>query len=347
MDVAILALPYCAASAVHGFLDILTTANYCQNLAGDRNDPPLFRLHLVTPQDQPVRAYNGSAMVPTCRREELAPDLVIVASAIESAGSPRFLDQQLASQEPAYGWLRARAAAGSVMATACTGSFLLAEAGLLEDKTVTTHWRSAEHFRQRYPGIHLEPDRMLIDNGNVISAGGASAFIDLAFHLIERFGGAALASACAKLHVFDPVRQDQAPYRMFSGHRNHTDERIARAQDWIEQHYSGQFGVDEVAERVGLGARTFKRRFKEATGETPLGYLQQVRIEAAKHLLETTRKPLSEVIWACGYEDVSSFRRLFKRTVGCTMEQYRKRFSYVVPQEIRGLAVPAAVVASR
>ncbi len=334
MDVAILALPYCAASSVHGLLDILTTANYCHGLTRERGAPPLFNLQVITPDDHPVRAYNGSAIVPTSSREDLAPELIIAASAIEAAGSPRFLAQQLESQGVVYDWLRARAAAGSILATACTGSFLLAEAGLLEDKTVTTHWRSADHFRQRYPGIHLEPDRMLIDNGNVISAGGATAFIDLAFHLIERFGGAALASACAKLHVFDHIRQDQAPYRMFSGHRSHTDERIKRAQEWIEQHYGEHFAVDEVAAQVGLGARTFKRRFKEATGETPISYLQQVRLEAAKHLLETTRKPLSEVIWASGYEDVSSFRRLFKRTVGCTMEQYRKRFSYVVPQEL-------------
>lgn len=342
MDVAILALPYCAASSVHGLLDILTTANYCHGLAHNRDLPVLFNLHVVTPEDQPVRAYNGSAIVPTCRREDLEPDLVVVASAIEVAGSPRILDQQLGAHETVHTWLRARAKAGTILATACTGSFLLAEAGLLEDKTVTTHWRSAEHFRHRYPGIHLEPDRMLIDNGNVISAGGATAFIDLSFHLIERFGGSALASACAKLHVFDHIRQDQAPYRMFAGHRSHTDERIKQAQDWIERHYAEDFAIDEVADRVGLGARTFKRRFREATGETPIGYLQQVRIEAAKHLLETTRQTLSEVIWASGYEDVSSFRRLFKRTVGCTMEQYRKRFSYVVPAEMRVGAIHKA-----
>ncbi|MDX1635206.1 MAG: helix-turn-helix domain-containing protein [Marinobacter sp.] len=340
MDVAILALPHCAASSVHGLLDILTTANYCHKLAGNRDAPPLFKLNVVTPDDHPVKAYNGSAIVPTAARHGLAPDLIVAASAIEAAGSPKFLDQQLESQAAVHPWLQARAAAGSILATACTGSFLLAEAGLLDGKTVTTHWRSAEHFRHRYPGIHLEPDRMLIDNGNVISAGGATAFIDLSFHLIERFGGSALASACAKLHVFDHIRQDQAPYRMFAGHRSHSDDRIKQAQDWIEQHYAEHFAIDEVADRIGLGARTFKRRFREATGETPIGYLQQVRIEAAKHLLETTRQPLSQVIWASGYEDVSSFRRLFKRTVGCTMEQYRKRFSYVVPQEMPRVSVP-------
>ncbi len=334
MEVAVLALPYCAAASVHGMLDILTTANYCHGLTAIRTTPPLFNLHVITPDDSPVRAYNGSNIVPTARRNEIQPDLLIAASAIESFTDESFLDKHLASQAAVQAWLRALFENDVIMATACTGSFLLAEAGLLTDKTVTTHWRSAEHFRRRYPHLHLEADKMLIDNGNVISAGGATAFIDLAFHIIGRFGSPALASACAKLHVFDSNRQNQLSYRMFGGSRSHKDERIKLAQQWIEQHHASPISVDDIADKAGLGARTFKRRFKAATGETPIAYLQQVRIEAAKTLLETTLKSFSEIIWEAGYEDVSSFRRLFKRETGCTMEQYRRRFSYTVPREI-------------
>ncbi|MEX0603119.1 MAG: AraC family transcriptional regulator [Marinobacter sp.] len=129
---------------------------------------------------------------------------------------------------------------------------------------------------------------------------------------------------------------------MFNGSKSHKDERIKRAQEWIELHHGSHISIDEIAETVGLGARTFKRRFKEATGETPIGYLQQVRVEKVKTLLETTITSFSEIIWQAGYEDVSSFRRLFKREAGCTMEQYRRRFSYSVPTEISlALAEPA------
>lgn len=335
MNVVLLALPYCAASSLHGLLDILATANYAQGRTVSREAPPLFALDVVTPDDKPVSAFNGSAIVPTIARNQVQPDLLITASAIESVTSTGFLDRHLAAQTPIYAWLQELSDRGVVLATACTGSFVLAEAGLLEGKTVTTHWRSADHFRSRYPQVHLEADKMLIDNGDIISAGGATAFIDLALYIIERFASPTLASACAKLHVFDNNRQDQAPYRMFSGFKSHKDERIKQAQDWMETHYHEQFSVDDVAGQVGLGARTFKRRFKEATGETPIAYLQQVRVEAVKTLLETTNRSFGEIIWEAGYEDVSSFRRLFKRATGCTMEQYRRRFSYVVPPEIR------------
>ena len=340
MEVVLLAVPHCAASSIHGILDILTTANYCHALTAGREAPKLFHLNVVTVDDQPVQAYNGSAIQPTISISEVHPDIVITASAIEAVTSPRVLQQHLETQQNMYAQLKNWHGDGVILASACTGTFLLAEAGLLGDKTVTTHWRAAEHFRLRYPDIHLEADKILIDNGDIISAGGATAFIELCFHLIERFASQAIASAVSKLHVFDGRREQQAPYMMFSGFKSHKDERVKRAQEWMEQNYASQFSMDDVADRVGLGARTFKRRFKEATGENPIGYLQQVRIEAVKHLLETTMQAFNEIIWKVGYEDISSFRRLFKRATGCTMEQYRRRFSYSVPSPVEGRMPP-------
>ncbi|OZG72263.1 transcriptional regulator [Hahella sp. CCB-MM4] len=345
IQVVLLALPHCAASSVHGILDILTTANYCHSLNVGRGAPALFNLQVVTPDDEPVRAYNGAMIVPTVTMAGLRPDILIIASAVEAVTTPVFLDKHLLMLKDIYEWIRHLYAEGTLMASACTGNFLLAEAGLLEGKTVTTHWRAAEHFRHRYPDIHLQIDKILIDNGDVICAGGATAYIDMCFHLIERFAGQSLASACSKLHVFDIHRDQQAPYMMFTGFKSHKDERIKQAQEWMEQNYADQFSVDDIADRVGLGARTFKRRFKEATGETPISYLQQVRIEAVKNLLETTIKSFNEIIWEVGYEDISSFRRLFKRETGCTMEQYRKRFSYVVPSPQSGRLVRPEVAA--
>ncbi len=336
MEVVLLALPHCAASSVHGILDILTTANYCHALTVGREAQKIFNMQVVTIDDQPVHAYNGSAIQPTISINDARPDIVITASAIEAISSANVLSQHLEALQAVYAQLRDWYNSGVLLASACTGTFLLAEAGLLEGKTVTTHWRAAEQFRRRYPDIHLEADKLLIDNGDIISAGGATAFIELCFHIIERFESQAIASAVSKLHVFDGRREQQAPYVMFSGFKSHKDERVKHAQEWMEQNYAGQFAMDDVAARVGLGARTFKRRFKEATGETPIGYLQQVRIEAVKHLLETTLQSFNEIIWKVGYEDISSFRRLFKRDTGCTMEQYRRRFSYSVPSPMEG-----------
>ena len=149
---------------------------------------------------------------------------------------------------------------------------------------------------------------------------------------MERFSSPAVALACSKMLVLDGRRAEQTPYMAFYSQKAHQDDAIRKAQSWLEQHYADALTIDEVAAVAGLGTRTFKRRFKEATGETPIGYLQHLRIEAAKHLLESSREQTARIIWSVGYEDASSFRRLFKRTVGCTMEQYRKRFSYVSPK---------------
>ncbi|AZZ90295.1 helix-turn-helix domain-containing protein [Hahella sp. KA22] len=338
MKIVLLALPHCAAASVHGILDIFTTANYCHarlsGAAGKRPLEPYFNIKVVTQNDQPVIAYNGMAIAPNAAFEEAEPDLIIVASAIEAITAGAALPEHLAQFHEAYEWLRRHTERGAVVASACTGSFVLAEAGLLEGKTVTTHWRAAEHFRQRYPEIRLDIDRLLIDSGDIICAGGATAYIDLSFHLIERFAGQGLATAVSKLHLFDSKRQQQTPYITFYGYKSHKDNAVKKAQEWMESHYAEHFSVDDVAALAGLGGRTFKRRFKEATGENPINYLQQLRVEAVKHQLETTLKSSNEIIWEVGYEDISSFRRLFKRATGCTMEQYRKRFSYVTPPRV-------------
>lgn len=331
IQVAVVALPNCHASGVHGVMDFFATANYCARLPGQRGEP-LFECQLVTLDDQPVRGYSGALVSPSCKRASLQPDLIVLGSGVEAVASPFHLERNLRELAPLYDWLRAAFADGALIASVCTGSFVLAEAGLLDGQVATTHWRAAGLFRQRYPQLRLEEGELLVDNGRVICAGGATAYTELCLHLVERLASPALALACSKLLVLDNRRSEQTPYMSFFGHKAHKDAAVKKAQTWLEQHYAGPVAIDEVAAVAGLGNRTFKRRFKDATGETPLSYLQQLRVEAAKHLLESSREQTSQIIWQVGYEDASSFRRLFKRTVGCTMEQYRRRFSYVAPE---------------
>ncbi|MBS8239892.1 helix-turn-helix domain-containing protein [Marinobacter lipolyticus] len=335
-NIAIVALPHCHASGVHGVMDFFTVANFCGRSPAGQSEP-LFNCQVVTVDDQPVHGYSGALVTPTIKRGEFEADLVVVGSSVEAAVGAERLERTLAPSRALHGWLRAAQERGVVIASVCTGSFVLAEAGLLDDQIATTHWRAAPLFRSRYPHLRLEEDRLVVDNGQIICAGGASAFTDLCIYLVERFASPAVALACSKLLVLDGRRAEQTPYMAFYSRKAHQDGAIRKAQAWLEQHYAEALAIDDVAAAVGLGPRTFKRRFKEATGETPLGYLQHLRIEAAKHLLESSREQTARIIWSVGYEDASSFRRLFKRTVGCTMEQYRKRFSYVSPVERRSV----------
>ena len=326
--VAIVALPGCHASGVHGIMDFFTVANFVGDKPAGRRQP-LFDCQIITVDDEPVRGYSGAVVTPTISRGAFQADLIVVGSSVEAVVGADRLDQALAPAIPLHGWLKEAAARGTVIASVCTGSFILAEAGLLDDQVVTTHWRAAPMFRSRYPHIRMDADQLLVDNGQIICAGGASAFVDLCVHLVERFASPSVALACSKMLVLDGRRMEQTPYMAFYSQKAHQDDAIRKAQTWLEGHYADPVTIDEVAVVAGLGTRTFKRRFKEATGETPIGYLQHLRIEAAKHLLESSREQTARIIWSVGYEDASSFRRLFKRMAGCTMEQYRKRFSYV------------------
>ncbi|MDX1458952.1 MAG: helix-turn-helix domain-containing protein [Marinobacter sp.] len=330
-NIAIVALPNCHASGVHGVMDFFTVANFCGRAPVGHSEA-LFNCQVVTVDDEPVHGYSGAVVTPTIERGNFQADLIVVGSSVEAAVGAERLERTLAPSKPLHGWLKESLERGAVIASVCTGSFVLAEAGLLDEQVATTHWRAAPQFRSRYPHLRLEEDQLLVDNGQIICAGGATAFVDLCIYLVERFASPAVALACSKMLVLDGRRMEQTPYMAFYSQKAHQDDAIRKAQSWLEQHYADALTIDEVAAVAGLGTRTFKRRFKEATGETPIGYLQHLRIEAAKHLLESSREQTARIIWSVGYEDASSFRRLFKRTVGCTMEQYRKRFSYVSPK---------------
>ncbi len=331
--IAIVALPFCHGSGVIGVMDFFAAANFCDRAAN--RSAPRFDCQIVTVDNQPVHSYSGIAIAPTVQWQDYPADVIIVGSAMEAVLGDRHIDTALSQSRPLHAWLQAAIDRGAIVASVCTGSFVLAEAGLLDQQVATTHWRAAPAFRRRYPTLRLESDQLLVDNGQIICAGGATSFVDLCLYLVERLGSPALAMACSKLLILDARRSEQTPYMSFYGSRAHQDEVIGDIQGWLEQHYADAIHIDDLAERAHLGPRTFKRRFKEATGETPLSYLQHLRIEAAKHGLESSRRQTAQIIWDVGYEDASSFRRLFKRNVGCTMEEYRRRFSYVTPRRSR------------
>ncbi len=315
-------------SAVYGILDVIFAANYCVDRRYGEGANKKIDCQIVTIDNKPVVGYNGVQIMPTQLLDpDNTPDVIIVSATVEVVVDCCGEDIELEQKDEIKQWLVSCKNQGTLISSFCTGSFLLASSGLLAGKVATTHWRSADLFRRVFPYIRLNSDQLLVDNGDVICSGGSMAYIDMVLYLIERYISKEVASDSAKLIVFDPVREKQSPYVTFKAQKGHDDQAILKAQEWLEGHFDQEISIDTLADQVGLGSRTFKRRFKLATGETPISYLQRIRIEMAKQRLENTTDNINKIIWSVGYEDISSFRQLFKRFTGLTPKDYRQKFA--------------------
>ena len=218
---------------------------------------------------------------------------------------------------------------GAVLCSACSGIFLLAETGLFDGKDATVHFGYARTFAATYPAVPIHPERVLIISGvreELVSSGASSAWHDMVLHLIARYAGSTAAQEVARIFALQWHHDGLTPYIVFQGKSDHGDAHIQSAQQWLSEHFSVASPVEEMIKRSKLAERTFKRRFVNATGLTPIAYVQRLRIEDAKRRLERTEAPVDEISWRVGYEDPAFFRRLFKRTTGLAPGAYRKRF---------------------
>ncbi|WP_248752204.1 GlxA family transcriptional regulator [Pseudomonas sp. MWU15-20650] len=317
MHITLLLADRCSAASATLALEMLTAANLFA-------DSPPFEIALASLDGQAVEAWGGQRLQVDCATAQIAQtDLVLVPGFL-------FTLKDALPAFAAYGpWLREQHARGAVLASMCTAAFLLAETGMLHGLRATTHWAFAELFRRRYPQVSVEDTQILCEENRVITCGGATAAMDLMLHLIRRFGSPELAQTCSKYLLIDKVRTEQSVYAMWSLPKSHGDGEILRVQHWLEQHFAQALVIDEVAQRFGFGVRNFKRRFKDATGYTPIAYLQTLRLERAKQMLESTRMTLDSITYAVGYEDSNSFRRLFQQRVGMLPAAYRKKFLMV------------------
>jgi transcriptional regulator GlxA family with amidase domain len=321
LKIAVIAYDNCLLSGIAAQLDLFSIANWEKRRLDPQAGEPFCRHEVVTVDGAPVTSFNRLPVLPKRALVDCQDaDLVLVPGMM---GRP----DQLLEQQVLVEWLRQQSRRGAIVASACSGAFLLAETGLLDGCPATTHWQLAERFRQRYPNIDLQVDRLLIDGGNYLCAGGTSAHQDLALYLVERFASARLAKACAQMMLLDYSRREQAPFVHFRGRKNHGDTPVLTVQQWLDKNYRGRVVIKELATIARLNERTFLRRFRKATGEAPLEYLQRLRIEQAKRLLTGGEETLEQVTRAVGYADVSSFRRLFKQIVGISPTVYRQRFS--------------------
>jgi transcriptional regulator GlxA family with amidase domain len=323
--VALLAVPESTASTLYGMYEILESAGrdwsvVTSGTPGESRIRPI----IVSADGRPFRAPNGLWIEPGAALDHCAAADVVAIPDLMMAPS----DDLRGRYEKESTWLRERHAAGSTFATACTGALVLAEAGLLDGQDATTHWAYCDAMASRYPSVRLHPNRALVvsGEGRLILAGGGTSWHDLALFLIARFLGAEEAMRVARLHLLDWHHVGQQPFASLTRTRQVTDAIIAKSQEWIAGNYTCVSPVAAMAASSGLAERSFTRRFAQATGMSPLDYVHALRLEEAKRLLETTGLPLDEIASRIGYEDATFLGRLFRRKVGLTPAQYRRRF---------------------
>ncbi|VVS90668.1 GlxA family transcriptional regulator [Desulfoluna spongiiphila] len=322
--ITLLAYPGCATSCITGTIDALSIANRWQALIGgeDEKNHPLFHWDIVSLDGKTVQGDNRITIEPHRSMGDVTTtDLILIPGFIAPMAFLQSLPEQLIA------WIRAWYGRGAMIAATCTGSFLLAETGLLDGKEATTNWVFARHFKKRYPRVHLKPERLLTEDDRLLCTGATSAYMDLCLYLIKTFGSEELSATCAKGLLLESNRSSQSPFFIFEYYKAHSDPTVLKAQGLMEAHYPGPLSIEAMASELAISPRHFVRRFKSATGDTPLAYLQRVRIEAAKQTLEKTSEPIDAITRQVGYEDTNSFRKLFKKSTGLSPKEYRDRFT--------------------
>ena len=324
------------ASGIAGPIDVLTAANRIRT-ARTGVEEPLFAWRVESPDGSAGPTASGQIVgvdgpIDTRTR---ADAVIVAAPFVTDMGA--FFDR-VESLRPLLRSLRRQHERGALIASYCAGSFLLAEAGLLNGHIATTHWAKARAFKKRYPEVDLQAGEVITEQNGIICSGAVTTYLNLALRLVERLGDAALASATAKMLLIDTGRTSQTPYATLPPReqREHADPLVGQAQEWMERHLAQRFCLTELARQLAVSERTLNRRFKLVTGEPPLRYLQSLRIEVAKVLLETRPLSVDAVSERVGYGDLSTFRQLFKRETGLSPREYRRRFS------LRSGAAPAS-----
>lgn len=324
--IAILAMAETTASTVYGMFDLFMSAGrdwplVTTGCAG----APLFAPAVVSRDGRPIRAANGVRIAPDLAFADCAvPALVCVPELAVVPG-----ESIVGRFSAELAWLRACHAGGSLLATACSGAVMLAEAGLLDGEDATTHWGFCEHLARHYPTVKVHPQRALVAAGagqRLVMAGGGTSWLDLALYLIARLASVDEAMHVARLNLIDWHHSGQQPFARLARSRQAEDALIADCQAWIADNYQRPSPVAAMVARSGLPERSFKRRFLLATGMSPIEYVHTLRLEEAKQMLEASALPVEAVALELGYEDASFFNRLFRRNVGLTPAAYRRRF---------------------
>jgi transcriptional regulator GlxA family with amidase domain len=314
-EIGLLIYPDAQLAAVYGLTDLFRIAGDIA-AASDDSDPAAIRVtHWRQADDGAgvVCSYDSHPGKPHKPSHLIAPPSLVMPGKMQSM-------RGFAT------WMADRHAEGTTLCSVCAGAFVLGETGLLEGRQATTHWAFADALGERFPTIKVDVDRMVIDDGDIITAGGILAWTDLGLTLVERLLGPSVMLETARFLIVDPPGRAQRPYNHFAPRLDHGDAAILKVQHWLQATGAKDHAVTALARRAGLEERTFLRRFQKATGLRPTEYAQQIRIAKAREALELSRRPVEQIAWEVGYSDASAFRKLFQRITGLAPADYRRRF---------------------
>lgn len=326
VEVLLVAVPETAGSALYGMLDVLSSAgNIWQTLVRSDDERQLFRVRIVSEDTRAFSCGHGIPIQPDCSIEDEIKAQIIILPELW-LGPDESLHDRHASL---IGWIRDRYDAGATIYSACSGAIMLAETGLLDGCHATSHWGYQDLFRESYPQVNFDPAPNLTyadPEGRIVTAGGTTSWHDLALHIISRHASPGEALRIAKVYLLKWHSEGDLPYASLVRPVPHGDSIARKCEDYLQQNYRDIEAIARVTELAAIPERTLKRRFKAATGSSLIAYLQNLRIEAAKHLLESSSLPVDEISAQAGYSDTSFFRRVFKRLTGLTPSHYRRLF---------------------
>ena len=304
---------------IEGTHQIFNEVNsFCKRQGRD----PFFKVQLVGISHETSQRNGLFTIAPDVLIDAVKKTDLIIIPAVH--GEP---DEVMKSNAAFVPWIREQYKNGAEVASLCIASFFLAGTGLLKGKQCATHWTAANDFRAMFPDVNLVDDKIMTEDDGIYTSGGAYSFLNLLVYIIEKYTGRDMAIMIAKAFMIDIDRISQSPFIMFQGQKAHDDEPIKKAQEFIENNFEEKISVDQLASMLALGRRNMERRFKKATSNTVVEYIQRVKMEAAKKHLESSRKNVNEVMYDVGYSDTKAFRTVFKKITGLSPVEYRNKYN--------------------
>ncbi len=308
-----------ALSSIEGPFVLFTKANdFLESVGKD----PLFNVQLVGLSKEAHEYDRFFKVTPDVMiTEKHKADLIIIPAV--NGERAVVIDQN----KDFYPWIVQQHQHGSEVASLCVGAFLLASTGLLNGKRCSTHWLAANEFRNMFPDVELVSEKIITDEKGIYSSGGANSFWNLLIYLIEKYTDRDMAILASKYFEIEIDRTNQATFTIFKGQREHQDESVKQAQEFIEQNWQEKITVEQLSSMFAVGRRSLERRFKKATSNTVSEYIQRVKVEVAKKSFESSRKNINEIMWEVGYSDTKAFRTIFKKTTGLSPLEYRNKYN--------------------
>ena len=308
-----------ALSCIEGSFTFFNKVN---DFLADKGRSPLFKVQLVGIDNEPQLYHKLFKVYPDLTIDTLSKTDLIIIPAINGN-----MEEVIETNRAFIPWIKEQHNSGAEVASLCVGAFLLASTGLLNGRRCATHWIAANDFRKMFPDVNLVSEKIITDEQGIYSSGGANSFLNLILYLIEKHAGRDMSIFCAKVFEVELERESQSSFIIFEGQKDHDDDAVKKAQEYIESNFKEKITIDQLASMVALSRRNLERRFKKATSNTTAEYIQRVKIEAAKISLESSKENVNEVMYKVGYSDTKAFRNTFKRFTGLSPIEYRNKYT--------------------